>query len=92
MFTTEETKNIDNNYFRIIQISSYSVTLQSLNSKHYWYILHEVGTRFNYSTCQIYHKHREQYPWHRHSNKPTLMDSIDMIIDHDNYWMKKKKI
>ena len=42
MFTAEELQTIDSDYFRMIVLDPYDLTIQSKCTGHYWY-LHSTG-------------------------------------------------
>ena len=91
MFSSKEINNfIDQDYFAVIQATSFAITLQSRNTNHYWHIVHEVGN--GYSTCQIYHKHHLHNSWHRHHNKPNLSAALEDIRSHDNFHLQREEL
>lgn len=83
MFITKELKNIDRTYFHIIHAGCYSITLQSKNTKHYWHILQQEYPLF--TSCKIWHKHKQTAPFHEQGNVPTLKQAMDKIREHDHY-------
>ena len=83
MFTQKELNMIDRSYFNVLQASSYAVTLQSKNTKHYWHILHEEYP--NFSSCSISHKHNYSDEYHPHKHQPTLKQALRAIRSHDSY-------
>ena len=56
MFTAEELQAIDTEYFRMIVMDPYDLTIQSKCTGHYWY-LHSAGYPSD-GSCIIFHKHR----------------------------------
>lgn len=87
MFTQRELDFIDTNYFRIIQLSGYSITLQSKNTQHCWHILSQCYG--NISTCQIHHTHHKYTPYHLHGHAPCISAAIHLIKKHDEYQLHK---
>lgn len=83
MYTVDEIKAIDRNYFNIITKGDTDVTIQSKNTGHWWY-LHNSGYPLDGSTV-IYHKHSFQYPYHDHGRADSLQSALDDIIDHDQW-------
>lgn len=70
MFSIVELKNIDHTYFNVIHTGCYCVTLQSKNTKHYWHILRQQYPTF--TSCKIWHKHKQSDSFHEQGNAPTL--------------------
>ena len=94
MFIIEELKNIDRTYFNVIHTGCFCVTLQSKNTKHCWHILHQQYPTF--TSCKIWHKHKQSDPFHVQGNASTLGQALDKIQEHDYYHLyvrsaKKKK-
>lgn len=88
MFSKKEIDSIDVEYFRIIQLSGYAITIQSKNTRHCWHIISQIcGNR---SICQIYHTHKERTPYHLHRKVSCLKSAIIHIKKHDEYQMSKK--
>ena len=67
MFTAEELQTIDSDYFRMIVLDPYDLTIQSKCTGHYWY-LHSTGYPSD-GSCIIFHKHRYQHPYHQHGGR-----------------------
>lgn len=89
MFTQKEMDSIDLEYFRIIQLGGYAVTIKSKNTSHCWHI---VSQSYNtYSSCQIYHTHQEHTPYHLHGKAGSLQAAIQVIQNHDTYLLHKTK-
>ena len=89
MFTEKEIKKVDQQYFRIVSASAYGITLQSKNTKHYWYILDQDYPHF--SSCLIYHSHHGRINYHQHGHAPDLMKAVESIIGHDKYQLNGRK-
>ena len=66
MFTQKEVNSIDLEYFCIIQLGGYAVTIKSKNTRHCWHIVSQSYK--THSSCQVYHTHQENTPYHRHGN------------------------
>ena len=83
MFTAEELQTIDSDYFRMIVLDPYDLTIQSKCTGPYWY-LHSTGYPSD-GSCIIFHKHRYQHPYHQHGRARTLRQAVKSIKDHDVY-------
>ena len=89
MITNKELKQIDRNYFHIIQASGFAIYLQSKNTKHFWGImLAEYSTFRNF---HIYHKHNQHDAYHRHKDAPTLMTALEGIKGHDRFQLNGRR-
>lgn len=89
MFTQKELDSIDLEYFRIIQLGGYAVTIKSKNTRHCWHIVSQSYK--NYSSCQIYHTHQEHTPYHLHGKAGSLQAAIQVVQNHDTYLLHKTK-
>lgn len=87
MFTQKEVNSIDLEYFCIIQLGGYAVTIKSKNTRHCWHIVSQSYK--THSSCQVYHTHQENTPYHRHGNAGSLQAAIRMIQNHDEYLLHK---
>ena len=67
MFSSEDLKCLDPEYFSIIIADAYDVTVMSRNTGHYWYLHNpeypEKGTVI------IFHKHKASHPYHEHAGQ-----------------------
>lgn len=88
MFDTKDLDVISQEYFNIICISEYDITVQSKNTGHYWY-LHNV-TQPNANACVIFHKHRYFHPYHLHGKSKTLRQAIRNIQNHDKWQLQRE--
>ena len=88
MFSKEELK-IDSNYFDIIELSSFCVTLRSKNTGHYWHIENADGN--NYRSCKIYHRHNTSDSYHLHGHAATFSGCISAIKEHDRFQLSGRK-
>ena len=89
VITNKELKQIDRNYFHIIQASGFAIYLQSKNTKHFWGImLAEYPTFRNF---QIYHKHNQHDAYHRHKDAPTVSVALEGIVGHDKFQMNGRR-
>ena len=86
MFDTRQFEKINPQYFNIIMLSEPDVTVQSINTGHYWY-LHSTGYPTE-GSCIIFHKHRYQHPYHQHGRARTLRQAVKSIKNHDIYQIK----
>lgn len=85
LITDKELKQIDRNYFHIIQANGFAIYLQSKNTKHFWGIM--VAEYPIFRNFHIYHKHNRHDSYHRHRDAPTLSDAIECIKGHDIFQM-----
>ena len=61
MFSNEDLKCLDPEYFSIITTDAYDVTIMSRNTGHYWYLHNpEYPER---GTVIIFHKHKASHPY-----------------------------
>lgn len=90
MFTAKELNSIDRNYFYVIDVSDTIVRLQSKNTLHGWHIVQPDNEYVSYSGCIIYHRHENQYEYHRHGYAKNLQDAIKQIKSHDQFQIKNR--
>lgn len=71
MFNTEDLKCLDSEYFCIITVDDYDVTVMSGNTGHYWY-LHNPEY-LGEGSVVTFHKHKFSHPYRQHgrANKRT---------------------
>ena len=74
---------IKDDYFNIIAINAYCITVQSKNTKHYWHIEHEEFPSFQH--CIIYHNHWKNMQYHKHGHSGSLDKAILKIKEHDKF-------
>lgn len=89
MYKQQELDSIDNNYFYIIMMNEYSVTLISKNTFHMWK-LHNVELQDGEITV-IFHKHHVSDQYHRHGRSSTLCNAIRQIKAHDAFQLNGRK-
>lgn len=89
MFDVKVLENINPQYFNIIMLSEYDVTIQSKNTGHYWY-LHNTDYPAE-GNCVIFHKHKAFHPYHLHGRADTLPQAVRSIKKHDKWWMGGRK-
>lgn len=89
MFDTDQLTAIDADYFNVITVDEYDVTLQSRNTGHYWY-LHCTGVSGD-TACIIFHKHKYSHPYHQHGHGNSLRQAIRSIKSHDRWQMNGRK-
>lgn len=77
MFRETELEMIDSSYFNVICKDEKDVTIQSRNSKHWWY-LHSAEACEN-GACVIYHKHKFTHPYHQHGKAINLNKAMRQI-------------
>ena len=89
MFDSDQLTAIDAEYFNVITVDEYDVTLQSRNTGHYWY-LHCTGVSGE-AACIIFHKHKYCHPYHQHGHGNSLRQAIRSIQSHDRWQMNGRK-
>ena len=82
MFDANELKCIDTQYFNIIIVTDYDLTIMSKNTGHYWY-LHCTGVPGD-AACIIFHKHQ-------HGRGNSLKQALQSIQSHDRWQMNGRK-
>lgn len=90
MFSSEDLKCLDPEYFSIIIADAYDVTVMSRNTGHYWY-LHNPEYP-DKGTVIIFHKHHASDPYHMHSRTSTLNRAIRDIKSHDQFQLNGRKL
>ena len=70
MFTAEELQAIDTEYFRMIVMDPYDLTIQSKCTGHYWY-LHSTGYPSD-GSCIIFHIIRTLWLYELSALKPLI--------------------
>ena len=89
MFSNEDLKCLDQEYFNIITTDVYDVTIMSRNTGHYWY-LHNPEYP-DQGTVIIFHKHTASHPYHQHGRANTLRQAVRGIRKHDRWQMTGRK-
>lgn len=88
MFTEKELKNIDREYFKVIAVSTFAVTLESRNTRHQWHLISkECRTGMS---CEVHHRHDPSKPWHPQWGSKRFPDVLDDIRWHDEFAQKKE--
>lgn len=85
MFNAEDLKCLEGDYFNIIAVSDYDVTIMSRNTGHIWY-LHNSEYPYDGSVV-IFHKHKASHPYHQHGRTNTLRQAVREIKKHDKWQM-----
>lgn len=89
MFSAEELNSLDRNYFNVIAVNEYDVTIMSRNTGHYWY-LHNPEYP-DAGTVIIFHSHhadkKGQVRYHLHGRANTLRQAVRSIRGHDRWQM-----
>lgn len=89
MFDANELKCIDTQYFNIITVTDYDLTIMSKNTGHYWY-LHCTGVPGDAASI-IFHKHKYSHPYHQHGRGNSLKQALQSIQSHDRWQMNGRK-
>lgn len=89
MFSNDDLKCLDPEYFIIIVADAYDVTIMSRNTGHYWYI-HSTD-RSGDCSCVIFHKHKFSHPYHHHGSSNGLKQAIQSIRSHDRWQICGRK-
>lgn len=92
MFSKQEFKNIDKNYFNVLCLSAYYVDIKSKNTGHSWSI-YSQQLDYKHRTLVIRHKHRDQDPYHEQLryHPKNLIDAQEMIKAHDKWHLAGRK-
>ena len=85
MFSNEDLKCLDPEYFSIITTDAYDVTIMSRNTGHYWYLHNPEYPE--QGTVIIFHKHKASHPYHQHGRADTLRQAVRGIRKHDRWQM-----
>ena len=85
MFSNEDLKCLDPEYFNIITTDAYDVTIMSRNTGHYWYLHNPEYPE--QGTVIIFHKHKASHPYHQHGRANTLRQAVRSIRGHDRWQM-----
>ena len=93
MFSNEDLKYLDPEYFNIITTDAYDVTIMSRNTGHYWYLHNpEYPKR---GTVIIFHSHHAdrsgRFKYHLHGRANTLRQAVRSIQGHDWWQMNGRK-
>lgn len=86
MITDKELKLIDGSYFKVIQAGGYTISLQSNNTGHYWFLLVEEFKSFRH--FKVSHKHNRDDLFHPHRDAPNLKVALERIQAHDEFQMR----
>ncbi len=89
MFDTNDYDQLDRDYFIVICIDAYDVTLRSRNTGHYWY-LHLTESQVG-SKVIVYHKHEWKKPYHFQKRVTTIRQAVRLIKDHDKWQIMQNK-
>lgn len=89
MITAKELKLIDRNYFKVIQAGGFTISLQSKNTGHYWFLAVEEYSTFRH--FKVSHKHNHADVFHAHRDAPNLKVAIERIRAHDEFQMRGRK-
>lgn len=89
MFNLDDLKCLDPEYFCIITVDDYDVTVMSRNTGHYWY-LHN-SEYLGDGSVVIFHKHKFSHPYHQHGRANTLRQAVSGIKSHDKWQMGGRK-
>lgn len=91
MFEKSEIKQIDKDYFKIIQATAYHIIIKSKNTKHTWDIYCRDGDGFR--SLVISHKHKDEQPFHEQAmmHPRTVIEAQELIKEHDNFQLNGRK-
>lgn len=90
MFSKEELKLVDKEYFHILNKTAFHVLVKSKNTLHIWDIESQSITPGKRSLV-IHHKHKDEQPFHTQLNfhPKTLEEAQDLIKKHDEWQMNR---
>ena len=89
MITKEEIKELDGNYFEVLQTGAFAITLKSKNTGHYWHLLEREYPSFRHFV--IYHKHNASDAYHAQGTACDLAAAVSGIMSHDEFQMNGRK-
>ena len=91
MFDKKDWEQIDKDYFDVIEVSSYHITLKSRPTGHSWDITcrYHPGGR----SLIILHRHKDSDPFHEQIrfHPSTVTQAQDLIKEHDTWVLNGKK-
>ena len=89
MFSPEDLRSLDRNYFSVIVADEYDVTIMSRNTGHFWYLHNpEYPER---GTVILFHRHNGCLPYHFQRRENSLRTAVRYIRKHDRYQMNGRK-
>ena len=89
MIDNDDIAAIDTKYFDINEQRSYSLTLQSRNTGHYWYLLERVYN--SNRSFLIYHKHNIKDAYHSQKSGQNISVCCEYIKEHDAFHLERAK-
>lgn len=89
MFSNNDLKCLDPEYFNIITTDAYDVTIMSRNTGHYWYLHNPEYPE--QGMVIIFHSHHAdssgRVKYHLHGRANTLRQAVRSIRGHDRWQM-----
>ena len=89
MICAKDIAVIDKNYFRILSVRGFYITLQSKNTGHYWHLLERMER--NRRTFVISHRHGGTGSYHLQRTRPSVKECCAYIKDHAAYQLRKDR-
>lgn len=89
MFSQRDIDNLDRGYFEVLYATSFAITLRSGCTGHEWHLIAREGR--GWTSCEVYHRHKQSDPWHRQWGGKTLDRAISAIKDHDKYQLNERR-
>ncbi len=89
MFTQQDYRVIDRNYFNILELSPSYIRFQSKNTRHFWRIFAKGVNRNR--RCLIQHSHGAYDGFHNHAEKNSLYGAINDVISHDTFQLSERR-
>lgn len=93
MFSNEDLKCLDPEYFNIITKDAYDVTIMSRNTGHYWYLHNPEYPK--QGTVIIFHSHHADrlgsVRYHLHGRAYILRQAVRSIRGHDRLQMNGRR-
>ncbi len=90
MITDEELNLIDKDYFNVLQAGGFTISLQSKNTGHYWFLVVEEFPTFRH--FKVSHRHNRTDAFHAHRDAPNLKTAIERIKAHDEFQIQGRKL
>ena len=89
MITKEELKEVEENYFEVLQAGAFAVTLKSKNTGHYWHLLEREYPTFRH--FMVYHKHNDSDEYHAQGTACDMAAALTEIKAHDEFQMNGRR-
>lgn len=90
-FTRGELSLLRDPYFRVLRETDQFIEVESVNTKHCWYVF--KNTIEQHMTITLYHKHGIDKPYyHKQKTCRTVAEAVEVAKSHDNYVLEQLRI